>query len=178
MESKEAELIGDLIRQSRTAQQQLLARYGPSVYRTVQRIVGCQEDAEEVYQDVFVKALRSIGTYDSRLASLGTWLSRIAYHEALNFVRKARPTLLSIDDEGRVSESETDEGGIAKEASIEQLERGMELLPAEERALLTMFYYDGMSLSEIAYVEGSNASTIGSKLCRIRKKLYKITKTL
>jgi DNA-directed RNA polymerase specialized sigma24 family protein len=46
----------------------------------VQRIVTCREDAEEVYQDVFFKALRSIGGFDSRQASLATWLKSIAYH--------------------------------------------------------------------------------------------------
>ena len=91
-------LIDDLRQRKPAACQRLLAEYGPMVFRTVQRIVPQREDAEEVYQDVFVKALRSIGNFDARKASLATWLSRIAYNESLNFVRGRRPDILSLDD--------------------------------------------------------------------------------
>ena len=78
--------------------QWLLATYGEMVFRMVQRIVTCREDAEEVYQDVFVKALRNIEGYDPRQASLATWLNRIAYHESLNFVRGQKPVIISMDE--------------------------------------------------------------------------------
>ena len=87
MEEVTTVLINDLQQRKPAACQRLLTEYGPAVFRMVQRIVVCREDAEEVYQDVFVKALRGIGGYDSRQASLSTWLNRIAYHESLNFVR-------------------------------------------------------------------------------------------
>jgi RNA polymerase sigma-70 factor (ECF subfamily) len=52
------------------------------------------------------------------------------------------------------------------------------MLPPHEQAVITMFYYDNMSLADIAYVTGSTPSTVGSQLCRIRKKLYRIIKTM
>ena len=81
-------LIDDLRQRKPAACQRLLAEYGPAVFRTVQHIVPRREDAEEVYQDVFVKALQGIGTYDPQKASLATWLSRIAYREAISFLRR------------------------------------------------------------------------------------------
>ena len=60
MEQKSTILISNLRQHKPAAWQQLLTEHGPMVFRMVQRIVTRREDAEEVYQDVFVKALRGI----------------------------------------------------------------------------------------------------------------------
>ena len=143
----------------------------------MQRIVTQHEDAEEVYQDVFVKVLRSIDSYDPDQASLSTWISRIAYHEALNSVRGRKPQIVYMEDYNtEVSYAESD--GAAREQTLQQLEQAIDKLQPQEQAVITMFYYDDMSLADIAYVTGSQISTIGSQLSRIRKKLYQIIKTL
>ena len=145
----------------------------------VQRIVTRREDAEEVYQDVFVKALRGIEGYNPRQASLATWLNRIAYHESLNFVRGKKTTLLYIEDnELGANTLEASDDAPQDEKTIEQLEQALAKLPPHEQAIVSMFYYDNMSLADIAFVTGSIPSTVGSQLSRIRKKLYRIIKTL
>ena len=53
----------------------------------------------------------------------------------------------------------------------QQLEQALEKLPSHEQAIVSMFYYDNMSLADIAFVTGSITSTVGSQLSRIRKKL-------
>ena len=68
------------------------------VFSQVVRIVPSQEDAEEVYQDVFVKAFRHIESYDERKSSLSSWLMRIAYHEALNYMRGRNIRKITIED--------------------------------------------------------------------------------
>ena len=159
--------------------QWLLATYGEMVFRMVQRIVTCREDAEEVYQDVFVKALRNIGSYDPHQASLATWLNRIAYHESLNFVRGQKPVIVSMDDRYLgIDAMEDPDDAPQDEQTIQQLEQALAKLPPHEQAIVSMFYYDNMSLTDIAYVTGSITSTVGSQLSRIRKKLYRIIKTL
>ena len=179
MEQDSTILISDLQQHQPAACQRLLSTYGPMVFRMVQRIVPSHEDAEEVYQDVFVKALRGIGGYDPRQASLATWLNRIAYHESLNFVRGNKPTILSIE-EGNLGTSlmETPDEAPQDEETIRQLEQALAKLPPHEEAIVSMFYYDNMSLADIAFVTGSITSTVGSQLSRIRKKLYRIIKTL
>ena len=62
--------------------------------------------------------------------------------------------------------------------TIRQLEQALAKLPPNEQAIVSMFYYDNMSLADIAFVTGSIPSTVGSQLSRIRKKLYRIIKTL
>ena len=170
--------IEQLRRGERSACQRLVSDYRYAVFQMVRRIVVRQEDAEEVYQDVFVKALQGIGNYDSRKASLATWLNRIAYHEALNFVRKRHPNIVYMDEKDmNLGNDETPEEDVHDSQTIQALENAMEKLPPHEQAIVTMFYYDDMSLADIAYVTGSNPSTVGSQLCRIRKKLYRIIKT-
>jgi RNA polymerase sigma-70 factor (ECF subfamily) len=61
---------------------------------------------------------------------------------------------------------------------IQRLEQALALLPPQEQAVISMFYYDDMSLADIAYVTGSIPSTVAIRLFRIRKKLYRIIKTL
>ena len=172
-------LIPDLLKQKRTAQEQLLTCYGQMVFRLVARIVERREDAEEVYQDVFVKAFRSIGTFDESQASLATWLGRIAYNESLNFVRKKKPMWGYIDEHNGDLEDVEDEIDAQQDGhNIERMEQALEQLPPHEQSLLTMFYFDHLSMKEIAYITDSIPTTVASQLCRIRKKLYKIIQKL
>ena len=179
MEQDSTILISNLRQRKPAACQRLLTEYGPAVFRMVQRIVTRREDAEEVYQDVFVKALRGIEGYNPRQASLATWLGRIAYHESLNFVRGKKPNIVYIDDsELGIDTLEAPDDAPPDEQTICQLEQALAMLPSHEQAIVSMFYYDNMSLADIAFVTGSIPSTVGSQLSRIRKKLYRIIKTL
>ena len=172
-------LISDLRQRKSAACQRLLAEYGPAVFRMVQRIVTQREDAEEVYQDVFVKALRGIEGYNPCQASLATWLNRIAYHESLNFVRSKKPNIIYLDDRDTgIDTLEAPDDAPPDEETIRQLEQALAILPPHEQAIVSMFYYDNQSLADIAFVTGSIPSTVGSQLSRIRKKLYRIIKTL
>ena len=121
----------------------------------------------------------AIDGYDSRQATLATWLGRIAYHESLNFVRGKKPTLLYIEDSDQGPDIlEAPDDAPQDEETIRQLEQALAMLPPHEQTIVSMFYYDNMSLADIAFVTGSIPSTVGSQLSRIRKKLYRIIKTL
>ena len=178
MEKETTILISELRQRKSAACQQLLATYGPMVFRMVQRIVPLREDAEEVYQDVFVKALRGIEGYNPQQATLATWLNRIAYHESLNFIRGKSPVIVSMDDHEPSNSLAMPDQEPQDEQTIQQLEQALEKLPAHEQAIVSMFYYDNMSLADIAFVTGSITSTVGSQLSRIRKKLYRMIKSL
>ena len=107
------DLIAGLRKQSPKAQQQMLDRYGRDVFAQVARLVPGIENAEEVYQDVFVKVFKNIDRYDEGKSALRTWILRIAYNEAISFLRHQRPTMVYIEDrEGEadtVSETEVEE---------------------------------------------------------------------
>ncbi|MBO4820381.1 MAG: sigma-70 family RNA polymerase sigma factor [Prevotella sp.] len=172
-------LIDDLRHNKRTAQERLLSLYGEMVFRQIARIVTRQEDAEEIYQDVFVKVFRKIDTYDENQATLATWLSRIAHNETLNFVRKKKPGIVYLEDSHEDLENIEDTSALQhnKQTTL-LLEQALEQLPPYEKSIISMFYYDNIELKEIAYITDSIPTTIGSQLCRIRRKLYRIIKTL
>ena len=147
MEKETNTLIQDLQQQKSAACKKLLTDYGPAVFRMVQRIVTQREDAEEVYQDVFVKALRGIGSYNSKQASLSTWLSRIAYNESLNFLRSRKPNIIYMDDCELGSDSfEAPDDAPQDEHIIALLEQALSLLPPHEQAIISMFYYEERAL--------------------------------
>ena len=177
MEIQTNKFINDLRQGKPAAQQRLLAEYGPMVFRIVLKMVGQREDAEEVYQDVFVKALLKISTFDPQKASFATWLSRIAYNEALNHNRRSKLDLVFMDDlDLSTANKDIPIDPQRDEQIIGLLEKAMEMLSNEEQALLSLFYYENQSLKDIAFITDSIPSTVGSRLSRIRTKLYHIIK--
>ena len=179
----EINLIQGLRKQNPKAQQQMLDRYGNDVFAQVVRLVPGLENAEEVYQDVFVKVFRNINMDDAEKSSLRTWISRIAYNESISFLRhKSMPVIYYEDREGeaeKLSESEVEATfGHPNQETVQLIRAALKHLPPDERAIITMFYYEEMSLKEIAFVTESIPTTIASKLSRTRKKLCKIIKML
>ena len=76
----------------------MVSHFGQQVFAMIARQVGNAMDAEELTQDTFLRAFSHIASYDPRRASLATWLSRIAYRLTLDFLKRQRPLIVSIDD--------------------------------------------------------------------------------
>ena len=183
MTETEVSLIAGLQRQDRSAQQQMLDSYGRDVFAQIARLISAVEDAKEVYQDVFVKVFRNIGRYDAEKSSLRTWVSRIAYNEAVSFLRKKPAAVISYEDNGidayALTDAEVEETfGRPNAETVQLIRAALKHLPPDERAIITMFYYEEMSLKEIAYVTESIPTTIASKLSRTRRKLCRIIKMI
>lgn len=183
MTATETEIIKGLRKQSPTAQQQLLELYGSSVWTQVVRLIPQVQDAEEVYQDIFIKVFENIMLYNEARASLKTWISRIAYNESVSFLRRSHQDLIYLEDNERkaesISETEIEKIlGKPDEEVVQLLQTAIRHLQPDEQAIITMFYYDEMSLKEIAEITDSIPMTIASKLCRTRKKLCKIIKDI
>ena len=183
MTETEVSLIAGLQRQDRSAQQQMLDSYGRDVFAQIARLVPGIEDAEEVYQDVFVKVFRNISRFDAEKSSLRTWMSRITYNETISFLRKKPAAVISYEDNGidayALTDAEVEETfGQPNAETVQLIRAALKHLPPDERAIITMFYYEDMSLKEIAYVTESIPTTIASKLSRTRRKLCRIIKMI
>jgi len=149
----------------------LIIRYREMVSRTVRAIVSNPQDVEDVVQDTFVKALSALTSYNADKASFATWLSRIAYRTALNHRRDYK-------HHARVDDIDVADSDGGRTADAEALIRAIDMLPAEDRAMLNMYYYQDMRLSDISYITGCNVRTVATRLFRIRKRLAMIIKTL
>ncbi len=159
----------------------LLERYKRPVFSLLVKMVGSREDAEELAQDVFMKAFRSLASFH-RDSGFSTWLYRIAYNTAISFVRKTKHEWLSFDDNGmeRVAAETTDEetDTYSGEERLQHLERALEQLPSDERALILLFYKQEKKVEEIATITGLTESNVKVKMHRIRKKLMVFIKEI
>ena len=136
--------------------------------RFVSRTVRCHEDAEELVQDVFVRALRSLSQFDERRASMRTWLTRIAYNEVVRYheQRKNKPILVPLNEQCNATAEASDD-----DRRRDMLEWAIRRLPKDERLLLSMRYADGLSIHDMAFITGIKEQSLPVRMQRIREKL-------
>lgn len=152
-----------------------LDRYSRPLFSLVVQIVGNAEDAEELVQDTFLKAFRALNGYkgDCRFS---TWLYRIAYNVALSAIRKRKQEFLYIEENtiNNVPDEAVDGAfGVSdSEERIACLLQAIDRLLPEEKALITLFYYEEKSLEESGEILGLTTSNVKVRLHRTRKKLY------
>ena len=159
----------------------LLERYSKQVFALIVKIVGNREDAEELTQDVFVKVFGSLSKFRAD-SSFSTWIYRIAYNTAISATRKKGDFFVPID-ELTLSEviDETDEmifQDSNDDMRITYLNRALEQISPEERAMIIIFYKDKISMEEIAVITGLTETNVKTKMFRIRKKLYVLIKCM
>lgn len=137
----------------------LVEQYGERIYWHVRRLVVLHEDAEEVTQDVFVRACFRIGSYRNK-GSFVAWLYRIATNEALQWLRKKRFGGESVAVE-HLAELPSEEVDLGDEA-VNLFTEAVLKLPPQQRSVFTLRYYDEMSyrqIAEIMQITESNAKT-------------------
>lgn len=136
----------------RRAFEQLVNQYSEQLYWQVRRIVLSHEDANDVLQNVFLKAWSKLDTFhqDSKIS---TWLYRIALNESLDFMRRKKTQMVSMDNEETTVGSRllADEyfSGTEVEALLQE---AIAQLPDVQRTVFNMRYFDDMKYSEISEI--------------------------
>lgn len=129
MQTEEQELIRRIAGGETRLCARLVDRYGRAVYTLAARIAGCTEDAEELTQDIFLKAFSSLDRFGGR-SSFSTWLYRIAYNTAVSHARRTRPKHCGIDERrlAALPDSEADrlEEWAEKQERLDALNRAVE----------------------------------------------------
>ncbi|WP_298313433.1 RNA polymerase sigma factor [uncultured Aquimarina sp.] len=157
----------------------LVERYQSLVYTIVFRMVRNKEEAEEIAQDTFIKAYKSLSKYRGE-AKFSTWLYTIAYRKSLDAIKKNK-RFVATELIEEVSEGEV---GVVNDALsyLQDIERkeiisnSILKLPEEESAIITLYYFEEKSIKEIKEIVGLTEDNIKIKLYRSRKKLYSILK--
>ena len=170
----ETEIVEAVYKGQSEGQTQMVGRYAKCVFAMIVRQVTDVMDAQELTQDTFMRAFSRIDSYDPQRASLSTWLCRIAYRLTLDFLKRHRPQIVSLEDNTDVGDEEIDAAlNTGREERIQHLEKLMDELPDDERMLLTLYYFEDRPLTEIAYITGIDAKALANRLYRTRKKLCK-----
>ena len=148
--------------------------YSGQVLDFVNRMVSDASDAEELAQDAFVRAFRSLGQFDGRSSWL-TWVLRIAYHTTLSHLKRRQPQWLSIEDLP-LADTTDEKFNTGREERIQLLETSIDTLPPSEQMLLHLYYYDDRPLRDIAFIMDTEPGVLATRLHRIRKKLLQMMK--
>jgi len=169
------EIIGRVLKGEQQVFALLVDRYRNFIYTLVLRMVENREDAEEIAQDIFVKAYRSLADFrgDSKFS---TWLYTIVNRTCITFLRKKKLETVSIDNEKTFIQVENQHSAF-KANQVEQKSRqlmvneAIRMLSPDDAQILTLFYKAEQSLEEMALILGMEANTVKVKLHRARVRL-------
>ena len=177
MQSKlsDAELIEQTLTGNQAAYAELVKRHQRFVFTLALRFTKLREDAEEVAQDCFIKAYRSLASFQGQ-SKFSTWLYSIVYTTAMTFLRKKRVLTESIDDENNFIQVENkasayDVNNAENKSRSFYLEQAIGQLLPDDAAIITMFYKGEQSLEEIGQTMGMETNTVKVKLFRARQRL-------
>ena len=156
---------------------ELVERHGRTLYQLAFRLTGNEQDAQDVVQEAFYRAYRSLGRFEGR-AGPGTWLHRIVVNCALDLLRQSR---VRPDRRRPVAVNEVVEVAVAASASPERLalsaetarhiEVAMDRLTPIERVAFTLRHLDGRSIDEIADTLGVRGNAAKQHVFRAVRKL-------
>src|SRR5207248_10956469 len=168
----DSELIQRVLRGERSAFDALVDRYHAAVFRQALRRVRRPEDAEEVAQNVFVKAYLGLPRLQ-RAADFEHWLRVITARESISWLRGARPQPETAPD----SELAIEDDAISPEEALlagelrAAVRQAVDSLPEHERRVARAYYFDGNSYREIERRYGLAHSSVAGYLYRARQRL-------
>ena len=177
MQSKlsDLELIQDTLAGNQSAYADLVKRHQRFVFTLAMRFAKRREDAEEIAQDCFIKAYKSLGSFQGQ-SKFSTWLYSIVYTTAMTALRKKRLDTDSIDDEHTYIQVENqasvyDVNNVENKSRSFYLNQAIEQLLPDDAAIITLFYKGEQSLEEIGRAMGMEPNTVKVKLFRARQRL-------
>jgi RNA polymerase sigma factor (sigma-70 family) len=169
------EIITRVLRGEHQLYADLVARYQNFVFTLALRYTPVREDAEEIAQDVFVKAYKALKDFRGE-SKFSTWLYSIVNSTAITFLRKKKLDVSSLDNEHVFEQAENKDSGtsanqIEVKSKVEMVTKAIQLLSADDARLITLFYKAEQSLEEIAQIMNMEANTVKVKLHRARTRL-------
>ena len=177
MQSKlsDIELIEQTLAGDQSAYADLVKRHQRFVFTLALRFAKTREDAEEIAQDCFIKAYRSLNSFQ-RQSKFTTWLYSIVYTTAMSALRKKRVDTDSIDDENTFIQIENQTSGydvnnVENKSRSYYLNQAIAQLLPDDATIITLFYSGEQSLEEIGQTMGMEPNTIKVKLFRARQRL-------
>jgi len=166
--------IEKVLNGNRNAYSGLVEKYQDKVFSLALKICGNAEDAEEVAQDSFMKAFRSLGSFKGK-SSFSTWLYRITYNTSISCVRQKNYDVLKLEDFPASANDFLQNNESEDLAELEYkrtlLSFALQKLSIEDRALISMYYFQDLSTEEIIDIVKITKSNLKVRLHRARKKL-------
>jgi RNA polymerase sigma-70 factor (ECF subfamily) len=148
------ELVRFVAKNESWALAEIYDRYARLVFSLALKILNDRSGAEEIAQEVFAKVWRGSGDFDARRGKFSSWLIGITHHQCIDELRRrrVRPTTESAD---HITLVETSSANDPVEAAAQSLERArvkqaLEQIPREQRVVIEMAFFQGLTHQEIA----------------------------
>lgn len=159
----------------------LVEAYSPNIYRLALKMLDNPQDAEDILQETFIKAFRSLNGFDGR-SKISTWLYRIATNEALMLIRRRKPDYISLQEPVETLEGEQEplqivdwcclpEDELLSTEVRRQLDKAIEALPHSLRLVFLLRDIEGLSTRETAEVLNLSETAVKTRLSRARLRL-------
>lgn len=176
----DAEFIGRLKTGDRSAFAELVEKTSPKIFGLALRMLGNEQDAEDVLQETFIKAFKALPEFEGR-SSVNTWLYRIAANEGLMILRKRKPIIqaVELDDDREETESLpqiVDWRGLPEKELMSgetrrMLKQAADKLSAPLKMVFLLRDVQGLSGKDTAEILGINENAVKTRLVRARLKL-------
>jgi RNA polymerase sigma-70 factor (ECF subfamily) len=179
----DAALVASALRGSQAGWRELVVRFERPVYTLILRMVRDPAVAEDLAQEVFVKAFRHLATYDPE-RKLASWLFKIAHNTTIDHLRRGVVETVPLapldgdrDGGGDLlavladASTEDPQAAVERRAMARALERAIAGLRGEYREAVVLRYVEGLSYQEICDVLGLPLGTVKTNLHRARKEL-------
>ena len=181
MEITDAAIVAQVLAGDREAFRLLVERHTRSIYSVAYRMTENQQDTEEIVQETFLRAYKSLGRFELR-SSFSTWLYRIAVNRSLDFLKAKK-----MNNSQQISESpgaEEDDWAVQLPVTApgperlllsaearEKIARAMALLTPAERVAFTMRHMEGKTIEEIGRTLNIRTSAAKNSVFRAVQKL-------
>lgn len=147
----------------------LFRRYAPAAAALARRVVRQQQLAEEIVQEAFMAIWRNPGAYDAERGSVRAWLMGMVHHRAVDAVRREEAHRRRADEAiGSMRDEVSDHaeevvGEVGRPEERRQVRAALDDLPPEQRQVLSLMYFDGLTQTQIAEREGLPLGTVKSR---------------
>jgi RNA polymerase sigma-70 factor (ECF subfamily) len=168
------ELIARCKAGDRDAHYALYRQYSKAMFNVGFRITGNADDADDVLQEAFISAFRSLDSYRGD-ASFGAWLKRIVVNKAINAVQRRKHDSIPDDEQWDVAEP-VESSEYREELTIDRVKKAIAQLPDGYRSVLSLYLIEGYDHQEIAEIMSITESTSKSQLNRAKAKLREYLK--
>ena len=171
----DTEIISQVLKGDHNAYALLVERYKTYVFTLTLRFTKNREDAEEISQDIFIKAYRSLADFKGA-AKFSTWLYTIVNTTCITFLRKKKLEIFSLDNEKLFEMANNRDSGfnanqVEQKSKLNMVNKAISLLSPDDAEVITLFYKAEQSLEEIAGILGLEANTAKVRLHRARTRL-------
>ena len=170
----EARIVAQALAGSQSAFEQIVRRYQRPIISLIARMTGDRALAEDLAQETFVKAFRSLAAFDTT-RRLSSWLFRIAHNTTIDALRRSRPPQVHIENVVSAADAPDDPPDPVERQELgHALDAALDTLRPDQRAAIVLRYENGLSFDEIGTILGVPEVTARSHVHRARKELARL----